>query len=96
MGVTVDRERCEVSRDGSIIQLTRRELLLLIELGKQPGKVMEREYLLDATSKSGYNGDSTVRTIDVHVARLRRKLGRDVVETVPCFGYRSGNFTVRG
>jgi DNA-binding response OmpR family regulator len=71
-------------------RLTPTELRLLLALSASPGIVLDRERLLVlATSGIG----ETTRTIDVHVANLRRKLGDDAsapwaIETIPDAGYR--------
>lgn len=71
-------------------RLTPTELRLLLALAATPGVVLDRERLLVlATSGTG----DTTRTIDVHVANLRRKLGDDAadpwaIETIPDAGYR--------
>jgi DNA-binding response OmpR family regulator len=76
--------------DGREGRLTPTELRLLLALSGVPGVVLDRERLLAiATSGTG----ETTRTVDVHVANLRRKLGDDAVEpwaveTIPDAGYR--------
>lgn len=76
--------------DGRTGRLTPTELRLLLALVAAGGAVLDRERLLGlATSGTG----ETTRTVDVHVANLRRKLGDDaadpwVIETIPEAGYR--------
>lgn len=82
-----------VLRGGSPVALTRTEFRLLCELADDPGRVLSREQLLERVWGHGYFGDS--RLVDVHVARLRRKIepdGREpeVVVTVRGLGYRLG------
>ena len=78
------------SADGRDGRLTPTELRIVVALTSLPGVVLGRERLLSlATSGTG----ETTRTIDVHVANLRRKLGDDaaspwVIETIPNSGYR--------
>jgi DNA-binding response OmpR family regulator len=75
--------RCE----GREVRLTRKEFSLLEELARNEGRVMTRSALLDRVWGLGYYGDS--RTLDVHVRRLRQKLGLpSLIETVTGIGYR--------
>src|SRR5690349_14437819 len=79
--VHVKREAREVTVDGELIQLTGKEFDLLAFFLEHPGIVLSRERLLDAVWELTYPGGT--RTVDVHVAQLRRKLGRpDLIRTV--------------
>jgi DNA-binding response OmpR family regulator len=76
--------------DGSPGRLTPTETRILLALWASPGAVLDRERLLATTTRG--TGETT-RTIDVHVANLRRKLGDDpaapwAIDTVPDVGYR--------
>ncbi len=87
-GVVVDRRRYRATTDGQPLQLTRNEFRLLDALIRQPGRVFQRNELIDAAL-----GEDTIvmqRTIDVHIRALRRKLGdsADLIETVRGVGYR--------
>jgi two-component system phosphate regulon response regulator PhoB len=64
------------------------EFKLLSMLMKEPGRLLSREMLL--TGVWGYDTVINTRTVDTHVRRLRRKLGKSAttVETVRGFGYR--------
>jgi DNA-binding response OmpR family regulator len=69
------------------VRLTRKEFALLSELARNQGRVMTREVLLDRVWSLSYYGDS--RTLDVHIRRLRQKLGdAALIETVTGIGYR--------
>jgi DNA-binding response OmpR family regulator len=69
------------------VRLTRKEFTLLEELARNAGRVMTRETLLDRVWGLNYYGDS--RTLDVHIRRLRQKLGSaEIIETVTGIGYR--------
>jgi len=89
----LDPERYEVTRGATIVPLTRVEFRLLQVLLEADGRVLSRDQLLDAV----YGHDQTDvldRTIDVHVGRLREKLGDDAehpryVMTVRGVGYRA-------
>jgi len=70
--LTLDLENRRVFRDGKEINLTAKEFDLLELLLTNPGKVFSREQLLNIVWGSDYPGD--VRTVDVHVRRLREKV----------------------
>lgn len=81
----------EVTRDGEVLQLTRTEFRLLVELATAHGRVCSREDLLERVWGYGYFGDS--RIVDVHIGRLRSKVERDpthprLVLTARGLGYR--------
>jgi DNA-binding response OmpR family regulator len=89
----VDRARHEVSVGGRSVPLTSVELRLLVALLEADGRVLSRDQLLDAVYGDGET-DILDRTIDVHVRRLRDKLGDDpiaprYVMTVRGAGYRA-------
>jgi DNA-binding response OmpR family regulator len=91
--IVLDRERIEVTRDGVPIPLTRVEFRLLESLIEAEGRVLTRDQLLDAVYGAD-QADVLDRTIDVHIGRLRDKLGDDAdhpryVATVRGVGYRS-------
>jgi two-component system alkaline phosphatase synthesis response regulator PhoP len=71
-GVSVNFSNAEVVRDGEPVHLSAREFQLLCHFVENPGVVLSRDELLDAVW--GYNAMPATRTVDVHVARLRRKL----------------------
>jgi len=85
----VDFERYEVTVKGQPALLTYKEYQLLVVLASNSGIVFTRENLL--TRVWGYDYFGGTRTVDVHVRRLRSKLGEDVqsyIETVWNVGYR--------
>jgi len=91
--LVIDLERFEVTRAGSPIPLTRVEFRLLATLIEADGRVLNRDQLLDAVYGND-QADVLDRTIDVHVGRLRDKLGDDAdhpryVATVRGIGYRA-------
>ncbi len=71
--------------DGKEINLPKKEFELLDLLASKPGKVFTREIILDKV----WGGDVVVgdRTIDVHIRKLREKLGEDFIRTVKGIGY---------
>jgi len=84
----VDRGAHEASYRGRALDLTPREFDLLAFLARHPGRVLSREELLRKVWGYDYVGET--RTVDVHVRRLRKKLGEDeaVIETVTGAGYK--------
>jgi DNA-binding response OmpR family regulator len=92
-GLVLDPARHEVRVDGSLLGLTHVEFRLLQVLLEADGRVLSRDQLLDAVWGSDQS-DVLDRTVDVHVRRLREKLGDDPdaprwVATVRGSGYRS-------
>jgi DNA-binding response OmpR family regulator len=86
--VVVDRGAREVTVDGRTVELTTKEFDLLATLLENPGVVVSRDQLLDRVWGMTYPGGT--RTVDVHVAQLRRKLGRpELVRTVRGAGYKT-------
>ena len=84
--LNINRESYQVERDGIEISLPRKEFEILYLLATKPGKVFKREEIFDKVW-----GDDVIvggRTIDVHVRKLRRKLGRDYIVTVKGVGYK--------
>jgi two-component system phosphate regulon response regulator PhoB len=87
-GLTVDLGSHRVEVDGEPVELTATEFRLLAHLMRKPGRVLERDRLLDAVW--GQEVYVTPRTVDTHVQRLRQKLGAagNMIETVRGVGYR--------
>jgi two-component system alkaline phosphatase synthesis response regulator PhoP len=85
-GIRIDRERYIVSQDGKEFNLPKKEFELLALLASKPGKVFTREVILDKV----WGGEVVVgdRTIDVHVRKLREKLGEEFIKTVKGIGYK--------
>jgi len=85
-GVTVDPARRRVVADGVAVDLTATEFELLVFLCRRPGRVFPREHLLSEVW--GYEAAAGTRTVDVHVAQLRAKLGdASPIRTVRGVGY---------
>jgi len=86
-GIVLRRDSRDVTVSGSIIELTGKEFDLLACFLEHPGIVLSREKLLDLVWGMTYPGGT--RTVDVHVAQLRRKLGDpDTIRTVRGAGYK--------
>jgi DNA-binding winged helix-turn-helix (wHTH) protein len=87
--VVVDRAAHEVSVDGRHVTLTAKEFALLAFLAANRGRVYSREALLARVWGSRYEGGA--RTVDIHVRRLRAKLG----ETLPLETLRGAGYKLR-
>ena len=87
-GFTIDKGRYVVVKDGAEITLARKEFELLQFLVSRPDKVVTREEIF-----SNVWGEDVVvgdRTIDVHIRRIREKLGIDSIRTIKGVGYKFG------
>jgi two-component system alkaline phosphatase synthesis response regulator PhoP len=85
-GVSIDHERYEANVNGETINLPRKEFELLSLLMSKPGKVFTREIIMSTVW-----GDEVVvgdRTIDVHIRKLREKIGSQYISTVKGVGYK--------
>jgi DNA-binding response OmpR family regulator len=86
--VVLNRNAREVVVNGQAVELTTKEFDLLATLLENPGIVVSRDQLLDRVWGMTYPGGT--RTVDVHVAQLRRKLGRpELIRTVRGAGYKT-------
>jgi two-component system alkaline phosphatase synthesis response regulator PhoP len=88
MGLTVDRSFYGITKNGHESRLPRKEFELLWELLRHRGKILSRQHLLDTIW--GTDVFVSERTIDVHIRRVREKLGdaAGYLETVKGVGYR--------
>lgn len=85
----IDREKYTVTLKGEDIHLPKKEFELLALLASKPGKVFERDLILETVWGSEIVvGD---RTIDVHVRKLREKIGDEYIKTVKGVGYKFKN-----
>ena len=84
--LTLDPARRRVTSDGEEIVLTAREYALLEYLMRRPGQVVSKTELLDHVWDASI--DTAPNAVEVYVGYLRRKLGRDALETVRGAGYR--------
>lgn len=84
----IDRAGLTVDVDGRRVELTPTEYKLLVTLAERRGRVQARGHLLETVWEAA--PDIQTRTVDMHVQRLRAKLGAagDLIETVRGFGYR--------
>jgi len=82
----IDKDRYRVKRGDEEFQLPRKEFELLFYLASRKGKVLDRQTLLNKVW--GDNIYVVDRTVDVHVRKIREKLGDHYIETVKGVGYR--------
>lgn len=85
-GFVIDREKYLIVKDNRQINLPKKEFELIALLASKPGKVFTREDIL----KSVWGDDVVVgdRTIDVHIRKLREKLGDNFIRTIKGVGYK--------
>ena len=83
----IDLQTCSVSRGKQEIDLSVREFELLKALAEHKNKVLSRQQLLELAWEPGFDGD--LRTVDIHVQRLRKKLDlHKTIKTVFKMGYK--------
>lgn len=82
----IDPKGMVVTREGIVLSLTPTEYRLLLELAQNIGIVLSREQLLENVWGYVWSGDT--RLVDMHVRRLRGKVGADAIETVRGAGYK--------
>ncbi|MBW8283634.1 MAG: response regulator transcription factor [Rhizobium sp.] len=85
-GVTLDPARMSAERDGRTVSLSRREFTVLQALMDNPGTIQSKSAL--EQKLYGWQEDVESNTVEVHVHKLRAKLGPDLIETVRGVGYR--------
>jgi DNA-binding response OmpR family regulator len=84
--VEIDRQGMEVRVGSELVSLTPTEYRLLLELAEHSGAVLSRERLLEEVWGYVWAGDT--RLVDMHVRRLRAKIGAETIETVRGAGYK--------
>ena len=84
--VEIDRQGMEVRVGTEVVSLTPTEYRLLLELAEHSGAVLSRERLLEEVWGYVWAGDT--RLVDMHVRRLRAKIGPETIETVRGAGYK--------
>ena len=84
--LVIDREQFRVLQAGTAVELAKKEFELLHLLASKPGKVFSRDEIFNKV----WGTDVIVgnRTIDVHIRKLREKLGDDYIKTIKGIGYR--------
>lgn len=83
--IKIDLKSNKVFKDDLEINMTKKELELLIYLVINKGMILSREKVLDQVWGLDYDGD--LRTIDTHIRRLRSKIGEDIIKTYRGLGY---------
>jgi len=90
LDIEVDFANYSLKQRGHAIHFSQKEFHLLKYLIQRPGQAIGKGEILDAVW--GYRSDATTRTIDTHIARIRRKLGDQnpnrIIQTVPTVGYK--------
>ena len=86
--VTLDPRLARVTRAGAVVKLTSHEFRVLSYLMHHRGRVVSQSELTDHIYAQHFDRDSN--TVEVFIARLRRKLGASFIETVRGLGYRVG------
>jgi two-component system alkaline phosphatase synthesis response regulator PhoP len=85
-GIVIDKDKYLVTKGTEVFQLPKKEFELLALLVSAPGRVFTRDYILNYV----WGNDVIVgdRTIDVHIRKLREKLGDDLFKTIKGVGYK--------
>ncbi len=89
--ISIDKDKHILVYDNKEIHLARKEFNLLYYLMTFPGKVFTREEIISNIWKDAFVGD---RTIDVHIRKIREKIGNDYIRTVKGIGYKFESVTV--
>ena len=84
-GIEIDQEKHTISCNGEFIFLARKEFKLLFYLMTIPAKVFTRKEIINEVWKDAIVGD---RTIDVHIRKIREKIGDNHIKTVKGVGYK--------
>lgn len=85
--LVLDRRAVQLRRGAEVLRLTPTEMRLFLELADEPGRVLSRRALLERVWGYGDTEDDD-HVVNVHVQRLRSKVGAERVKTVRGFGYR--------
>ena len=83
--IEIDQEKHTISCNGEFISLPRKEFKLLFYLMTIPAKVFTRQEIINEVWKDAIVGD---RTIDVHIRKIREKIGDNYIKTVKGVGYK--------
>lgn len=84
--IIIDSEKYMFSVDGNKLYFTKKEFTLLLLLTSRPAKVFTREEIIEHLwGNDTYVGD---RTLDVHIRKLREKLGDEIIKTIKGVGYK--------
>ena len=84
--IEIDAERYTVKKKGVLVDMVKKEFELLSLLASKPGKVFTREEIF--TKVWGFDVIVGNRTIDVHIRKIREKLGKNCIKTIKGIGYK--------
>ncbi|MDD0813935.1 response regulator transcription factor [Curvibacter sp. HBC28] len=84
--LTIDLARDRVLLDGLAVELTAKEWALLRVMASRPERIHSRDSLLDALY--GFDDETDSNTLEVFISKLRRKIGRERIQTLRGLGYR--------
>lgn len=87
MSITINKDMFQVFKNNKPVHTTKKEYNLLVALFDSKKKVMSREKILSQVWGHGDDVVIETRTVDQHVARLRKKFGKQVIRMVPSRGY---------
>jgi len=87
--VKIDKAERRVWRDGKVVDLTKREWAIMDLLTQRATAVVSKDQIEEALYDFGSEIESN--TVEVHISRLRKKLGRDAIHTLRGVGYRLGS-----
>ena len=87
--VKIDKAERRVWRDGKVVDLTKREWAIMDLLTQRATAVVSKDQIEEALYDFGSEIESN--TVEVHISRLRKKLGRDTIHTLRGVGYRMGS-----
>ena len=84
--MSINLEKYQVYLKGNLIEMPRKEFELLHLLASKPGKVFSRDSIMDRV----WGSEVIVggRTIDVHIRKIREKIGDDTIKTIKGVGYK--------
>lgn len=89
--MSIDLARTMVLLDGKPVELTAKEWALLRVMALRPDRIHTRESLQDALY--GLDADASSNTLEVFISNLRRKIGRDHIQTLRGLGYKLNTST---
>ena len=85
--LSLDTEKRTASKNGTALNLSRREFAILLALVERPGVIHSKSELEDALY--GWQEEIESNAVEVHIHHLRAKIGRDLIETIRGLGYRA-------
>lgn len=84
--IIINTEQYSIIKNDELVFLPRKEFEILLLLTTKPGKVFTRDEIVNTVWKKEYKNIG--RTIDVHIRKIREKLGNDVIKTIKGVGYK--------